>query len=297
MNRSIMSSLYLYRHLYLCAQSLSLSKVSIPTIITIPTLTHRIAKRSPDFVDFATRNKALRENTGKFFSLFGRFLEARDGSGSSTAAATAIAEFIRTGALKQTSDDTALSFTWACGHNIFTGIPVSHPWHAAMVEAVRILHAWRDDPIYSWPGSVKWSSLGSLPIVLWDSVDSICASSSLHFSFALFEMLNLPIAGIQARPFANLAKKKEWDTPKELEEPPSNSPAKKECVVWTACEWLLHTAALPRELAVRNGVDGDTSQRVVRAIASMEAAELKDSQGGNRTGRSLKAIRIAAPEM
>lgn len=126
--------------------------------------------------------------------------DGNDSSSTVTVAATAIANFIRDGAREHGSaeeDDDRYDFVQICWQNMdmMAGcIPPHHPWHAALVGAVRMLHARGDEPIFPSPDQahIKWGDLTDLCYGFWDFYDgmSMCAPRSspsvVSFLFSFF---------------------------------------------------------------------------------------------------------------
>ncbi|KAK0704547.1 hypothetical protein B0H67DRAFT_591628 [Lasiosphaeris hirsuta] len=296
-------------------------------------------------VDFGPVDEAAAEWTrdsthgGKYTDVFiavrNLLTAAGDGADSSAVTATAIANFIRDEARKPASanydarrpgsaDDRELFviMCWRIMDYMACCIPPHHPWHAALVGAVRRLHARGDESIFSSPDKAyrKWSDLFELCYNFWDFYDSM-----LPFEHLTDEEHDSPEAHKLVTEWKNWISwfaqmPRDIATPsiavraiEPIEEPADSSPTKAECEFWTACEWLIHTAGTvfdvlmarragreqavrPRlsmerwelwkrrlaELAAPDGVDAETKQRVARAIASMEAAEAAYRAAGGR---------------
>ena len=124
-----------------------------------------------------------------FIAIRNLLTAAGDGADSSAVAATAIANFIRDEARKPASanydarrpgsaDDRELfvNACWRIMEHMVYCIPPHHPWHAALVGAVRRLHARGDESIFSSPDKAyrKWSDLFELCYNFWDFYDSMC---------------------------------------------------------------------------------------------------------------------------
>ncbi|KAK5662702.1 hypothetical protein OQA88_8618 [Cercophora sp. LCS_1] len=125
------------------------------------------------------------------------------------------------------------------------GIPPNHPWHAIFVSTVNILYKLGDKLIFRSPelAHLRWDSLYGLKYNFWDFVDDT-RDGGLENPQAREEVakwkswtsLFAQMPRVITRPWYVM------QAIQPIESPAATNPIEAECDLWTACEWLTHTA-------------------------------------------------------
>ncbi|KAK4449545.1 hypothetical protein QBC34DRAFT_494351 [Podospora aff. communis PSN243] len=194
----------------------------------------------------------------KYFEIFSTFRnllenmklpEPDDSNSSGTSAAveataTEMADYIKAVCRedpKPASDHR--NYADACWQVIMTmvpGIPLGHPWYAVLVRTVHVLRGMVGVRISSDPDSTEtWDGLGRWGYLLWGAWERRDAYLKKDAEMYLWKRW---VSFFPQMPDIIATPDRAVRVIRDLETPPDEDLMHVMCVLWTACEWLIHKA-------------------------------------------------------